>query len=100
MTDQHRMTAWHRLTQQLRRHLPGSPGYTDDAFQASLQNNFERAYDPERPHAAAAQKEIDRLMNDVPPGSPAYGAPAHQERLKQLFSLVAGDDPPVPGILR
>jgi hypothetical protein len=99
MTENHRMAAWHRLHQRLQQHLPGSPGYTDETFQAILQEEFSQAYDPERPHAAAAQKEIDRLMAATPPGTPAYGDPAHQERLKQLFSMVAGDDP-VPGIIR
>ncbi len=99
MTDQQRMAAWHRLTQQVQRHPPGSPGYIDEAFQRILQGEFSHAYDPERPHAAAAQKEINRLMEAVPPGTPAYVDLAHQERLKQLFSLVAGDDP-VSGLLR
>jgi len=39
------------------------------------------------------QAEIDRLNNEVPPGSPNYTNPAHQSKLQDLYQRLHGNTP-------
>jgi hypothetical protein len=39
---------------------------------------------------ASVQQEIDELMSKVPPGTPAYLSPTHQQKLSRLYEQLAG----------
>ena len=74
------------------------PGFSDRTVtpNAPRQTSMNDTYSAPVPYGhAAAQEELDRLNETVPPGSSTYTSQKHQARLKQLYSAVHGDAPVV-----
>jgi hypothetical protein len=54
------------------------------------------AYDEPRPSSnSAAQRELNKIYEDTPPGTPGYAKPSVQARVRQLNEAIYGTEPAV-----
>lgn len=62
----------------------------------TVSNRFSSYDEPSRPSGnSAAQRELNKIFQDTPPGSRGYAAPEVQHRIRVLQEAIHGDGPAV-----